>query len=133
MIKICHLRGDKNYWSSELRDVRRNKPGTTYGNPTIIYMWGELLNFNYLTYRKKIRDIVKNSIIDSKEYDIICDNDEEFKNTIKTLKDSDEILIHSQDDDDIYVSGGVKDDIPDGIYNTPYTKFEEGTVYPIFL
>jgi len=130
MIKICHLRGDKNYWSPELRDVRPNKPRTTYGNPTIIYMWGELLNFNYLTYRKKIRDIVKNSIIDSKEYDIICDNDEEFKNTIKTLKDSDEIIIHSQDDDDIYV-GGVKENIPDGIYNTPYTKFEEGSVYPI--
>jgi hypothetical protein len=130
-LKICHIRGDKNYWDPPTRDVRPNKPGTTYGNPAIIHMWGELHNFNYLTYRKKIRDVVKNSIIDSKEYDVICDNDEEFKKIITNLKDTDEIIYHSQDDDDIYVSGCLKAETPDGIYNTPYTKFEEASVYPI--
>ena len=119
MVKICHIRGNKNYWLSS------NKHYTKY---PIITKWQKIRNFRYLDYRKKIRDVVVKSIIDSQEYDIICYNDEELKDILRQLKDSDIITIHSQDDDDIYIGGIINDDLKQGIYNTPYVKFDQFSI-----
>lgn len=108
MIKICHLRGNKNYWC----DVKRTKFKA-------LATWEKIRGFNFLDYRKKIRDVIIRSIIDSNEYDIICLNDEEFEQVINKINNKDIISIHSQDDDDIYLGGIIHNNLKHGIYNAP--------------
>jgi hypothetical protein len=118
MLKVCHIRGEKDYWNGGTRWSKRIKQ-----HYTALTAWEQIREFNILDYRKKIRDVVVRSIIDSNEFDIICYNDEEFKRTLSEINDNDIIGIHSQDDDDIYLGGVLNDNLKQGIYNTPYTKF----------
>ena len=55
--------------------------------------WEKIREFNFLDYRKKIRDVVIRSIIDSNEYDIICLNDEEFEQVINKINNKDIIIL----------------------------------------
>jgi len=121
MLKICHLRGDKNYWKQTASDGHRCKAWSSAISRKfhVFKTWEKIRNFNFLDYRKKIRDVVIQSIIDSNEYDIICYNDEEFKQTLSEINDNDIIGIHSQDDDDIYLGSILSDTLKKGIYNAP--------------
>lgn len=115
MLKICHLRGEKNYWNNTKPTIKK-----WYKKLPMIPIWEELYNFNFLEYRKKIRKIIIQSIVNSKEYDIICYNDEDLQDTLKQIKDNETISFHSQDDDDIYLGCDVHNNkIPIGIYNAP--------------
>tara|TARA_R110002051_G_scaffold257730_2_gene316722 strand:- start:101 stop:1030 length:930 start_codon:yes stop_codon:yes gene_type:complete len=118
MLKVCHIRGEKDYWNGGTRWSKRIKQ-----HYTALTAWEQIRGFNILDYKKKIRDVAVRSIIDSNEFDIICYNDEEFKRTLSEINDNDIIGIHSQDDDDIYLGGVLNDNLKRGIYNTPYTKF----------
>ena len=117
MIKICHLRGHKEYWKSN-----NNFLHTRF---KVLKEWENIRNFSFFEYRKKIRDITINSIIDSNEYDIICYNDEEFLNTLNKLNDNEVIAVHSQDDDDIYLRGILNNNLKEGIYNAFYVKVKQ--------
>jgi len=118
MLKVCHIRGEKDYWKGGTRWSKRLRE-----HYTALTAWEQIRGFNILDYRKKIRDVVVRSIIDSNEFDIICYNDEEFKRTLSEINDNDIIGIHSQDDDDIYLGGVLNDSLKEGIYNTPYIRF----------
>ena len=121
MIKICHLRGDKNYWNiTDPTDHPNSDWRAAHHHKFHIFkIWEKIRNFNFLDYRKKIRDVVIQSIIDSNEYDIICYNDEEFKQTLSKINDNDIIGIHCQDDDDLYLGSTLSDTLEKGIYNAP--------------
>ena len=114
MLKICHLRGPKEYWLKKIK-----------GKYPIINEWAKLKNFNFLEYRKKIRNIVISSIKRSEEYNVICYNDSELQALLPRIKNNENILFHSQDDDDIYVGGNVTSNLQEGIYHTPYVVFNE--------
>ena len=115
MLKICHLRGEKNYWNNTKPIIKK-----WYKKLPLVPNWEKIYNFSFLDYRLKIREIVIQSIIDSKEYDIICYNDEELQNTLKQINDKEIISFHSQDDDDIYLGCDIhNNNTPIGIYNTP--------------
>tara|TARA_A100001201_G_C4079007_1_gene198321 strand:+ start:553 stop:1404 length:852 start_codon:yes stop_codon:yes gene_type:complete len=117
MIKICHLRGHKEYWKSN-----NNFLHTRF---KVLKEWENIRNFSFFEYRKKIRDITINSVIDSNEYDIICYNDEEFLNTLNKLNNNEVIAVHSQDDDDIYLRGILNNNLKEGIYNAFYVKVKQ--------
>ena len=114
MLKICHLRGPKEYWLQKL-----------IKNYYLITKWQEIRQFNFLEYRKRIRDIVISSIKNSNEYDVICYNDEELKLLLSKLNVYESILYHSQDDDDIYVGKNLTNKLSDGVYHTPYVVFDK--------
>ena len=117
MLRICHLRGPKNYW---LYKLKINYP--------IIAEWQKIKQFSLLDYRKKIRNIVITSIIKSNDYDVICYNDEELKHLLNKLSTNETILYHSQDDDDIYVGKNLTNNLSNGIYHTPYVIFNKSLV-----
>ena len=114
MLRICHLRGPKNYWLKRLKHQY-----------SVITEWQKIKQFNLLDYRKKIRNIVISSIKKSNDYDVICFNDEELKKLLSKLSTNETILYHSQDDDDIYVGRNITNRLNDGIYHTPYVIFDK--------
>ena len=115
MIKICHLRGRKNYWLSPAGALKKWQR-KFYMLP----IWEKEYQVNFLDYRRQIRNIIIQSVVDTKEYDIICYNNEELQDVLKQIKDDDVISFHSQDDDDIHLGCTVHNDtLPSGIYNTP--------------
>ena len=118
MIKVCHLRGTENYWLNN---------GTPYENK-LIKVWEKIRGFSFLEYRKKIRDIVIKSIIDSNEFDIICYNDKDLKKTLGELSDSEIIGIHCQDDDDLYLGGVLNDTLSLGTYISQYTRISSTAI-----
>lgn len=118
MIKICHLRGPKEYWLKKSK-----KRPSLYGKDTDLpYLteWQKIKNFNYLEYREKIRNIVISSIKRSNDYNIICYNDQELQTLLTKIKDNEKIIYHSQDDDDIYVGKNITSKLQDGFNHTPY-------------
>jgi hypothetical protein len=121
MLKICHLRGQKDYWLKKPKIKNQ-----------ILTEWEKLKNFNFLEYRKKIRNIVISSIKKSKDYNIICYNDQELQTLLTKIKDNEKIIYHSQDDDDIYVGKNTTNKLQDGFNHTPYVIFNEHLVHQLY-
>ena len=113
-MKICHIRGDKEYWHQVLKE-----PEYKLDVNKVIYYIQTLLDIDYFAYRKKIRDITIKSIEEKNHFDHICYNDEEFAQFYKNLKDDEDVLYFGIDDDDLYVGGDVlKTASDDGVYFT---------------
>jgi hypothetical protein len=121
MLKICHLRGQKDYWLKKPKIKNQ-----------ILTEWEKLKNFNFLEYRKKMRNIVISSIKKSKDYNIICYNDQELQTLLTKIKDNEKIIYHSQDDDDIYVGKNTTNKLQDGFNHTPYVIFNEHLVHQLY-
>lgn len=101
-MKICHIRGDEEYWKQTLK-----RPKKQFDVSQCIYYMETLFNIDYFYYRKKQREVTIKSIEESNHFDHICYNDKEFADLYKRLKDNEHILYFGIDDDDLYVGGDI--------------------------
>ena len=99
-MKICHIRGQENYWEQGLDRIKY--PDFTYRD--CIYLLYRKLNIDYFDYRKKIRDIIINDIREKSTFDVICYNDTELYELCQQINDNTNITYYAQDDDDIFLS-----------------------------
>jgi len=121
MHKICHIRGDKDYWENlNIYPVFKNKKKLYKVIFKIIKIWDESLNIPYLEFRKKIRDIVIENIEESNYFTTILKNNQECKEYFYNTKDKN-ILFYQQDDDDLFIVdihgdyGGLRDSYYTGV------------------
>lgn len=114
MLKVCHLRGNKDYWKTHdmLYCFLQHPFFPYYSN--IVKLWDKLLNINYLTFRKQIRDIIINSIKEKNYFDLILKNNQSCKEFLNK-KTNKNILFFQQDDDDIFLGIPNTDTIKNGI------------------
>ena len=128
MIKICHIRGDKEYWNNfKLYKFWDNQPSLClYEN--VCSLWNEHLKINYLDFRLHIRRLVLEHIVNCNDFDFIFYNDEEFKTFLKDNNDSIADISGSKKLGAITfqkVHGKLKPDIGNGLPDFSFHNFRE--------
>lgn len=111
-MKVCHLRGEANYWEKPLNVNRffneKKSHGLVFSNDhtlfvhKVINFWDKNLKIPYFEFRKNIRDIIINNIKSFNFFDKILYNNDECEEFI--LNNSNNITFYQQDDDDIITS-----------------------------
>jgi|10_taG_2_1085330.scaffolds.fasta_scaffold06485_4 hypothetical protein len=125
MEKICHIRGNKNYWENLNIYPRFKRKKHLYECMcTIIKIWDETLNIPYLEFRKKIRDIVIENIKTSNYFDTIIENNQECKEYFYNSTEKN-ILFYQQDDDDLFIKNNRK------LYYNGVNTFQYSCIDPL--
>ena len=121
MIKICHLRGNKNYWES-FNVFNHWKKLLSYSiyQQFNIY-WNNLLNIPHMEFRKLIRELVINQIKKTEYFDIILEDNESCYEYFKN--NSHEVILFQQDDDDVFIKP-FENNIPIGFNVFPYSVID---------
>ena len=121
MIKICHLRGNKNYWGS-FNVFNHWKKLLSYSiyQQFNIY-WNNLLNIPHMEFRKLIRELVINQIKKTEYFDIILEDNESCYEYFKN--NSHEVILFQQDDDDVFIKP-FENNIPIGFNVFPYSVID---------
>jgi len=112
---ICHIRCNDKYWEklNVYEDWVHHKTQYNYYKQ-IIKIWDEELKIPHLTFRKQIRDIIINSIIDTGLFDTVLESNQHCKKYFET-RSSENIIFFQQDDDDIFLCLPTLDELSDGI------------------
>lgn len=114
MLKICLIRGEKNYLDKRKYTYSINKDFNH-----IIDKWSNALNYNYWDFRSKLRDITIDNI-KSQNFDLIFYNYEDFYYYIMFNNIEDDILFYGQDDDDLIISENLGENWDNVLYNQSY-------------
>ena len=124
MKKICHIRCNNNYWQqlgfseSYIRSLmlpHGKKIKNQYNYYTqIIDLWEKNLKIKHLSFRKQIRDLILNHIVNTGYFDIILESNQHCEEYFNNHTSRD-ILFYQQDDDDIFLRLPELDELCDGI------------------
>ena len=119
MRKILHIRGSKNYievknnllYNHSLQKINypdilsrnkyfaKEKKDPFFGLKEIFLLWDSCLNVNYFLFRKKLRKLCIDNILQLNYFDTVLYHDEDYINYIDTVENN--AVIFSQDDDDL--------------------------------
>jgi len=121
---ICHIRCNDKYWEklNVYEDWVHHKTQYNYYKQ-IIKIWDEELKIPHLTFRKQIRDIIINSIIDTGLFDTVLESNQHCKKYFET-RSSENIIFFQQDDDDIFLFLPKLHDLQPGINIFRYSSLD---------
>ena len=121
---ICHIRCNDKYWEelNVYKDWVNHKDQYNYYKQ-IIKIWDEELKIKHLTFRKQIRDIIINSIIDTGSFDTILESNQHCKKYFEN-RSSENIIFFQQDDDDIFLFLPKLHDLQSGINIFQYSSLD---------
>jgi len=121
---ICHIRCNDKYWEklNIYEEWVCHKNQYDYYKQ-VIKIWDEELKIKHLTFRKQIRDIIINSIIDTGSFDTILESNQHCKKYFEN-RTSDNITFFQQDDDDIFLFLPELHDLQPGINIFQYSSLD---------
>jgi len=103
MEKICHIRGNKDYWNClDVYPRFKSKKKFYRFFLAVKESWDEALNIPYLEFRKKIRDIVIRHMQEANYFTTILQDNQECKRYFSNNTKKN-ILFYQQDDDDLFL------------------------------